>query len=25
LMSVCPCIINDMNRVKPTRCYTMVY
>ena len=25
LMSVWPCIIVDMKRVKPTRCYTMVY
>jgi hypothetical protein len=25
LMSVCPCIVDDMKRVKPTRCYTMVY
>ena len=25
LMSVSPCIVDDMKRVKPTRCYTMVY
>ena len=25
LMSVWPCIDDDMKRVKPTRCYTMVY
>ena len=25
LMSVWPCIVDDMKRVKPTRCYTMVY
>jgi hypothetical protein len=25
LMSVCPCIVDDMKRVKPIRCYTMVY
>ena len=25
LMSVCPCFVDDMKRVKPTRCYTMVY
>jgi hypothetical protein len=25
LMSVCPCIVVDIKRVKPTRCYTMVY
>jgi len=24
-MSVCPCIVDDMKRKKPTRCYTMVY
>ena len=24
LMSVWPCIVDDMKRVKPTRCYTMV-
>ena len=24
-MSVCPCIVDDMKRVKPTRRYTMVY
>jgi hypothetical protein len=23
--SVCPCIADDMKRVKPTRCYTVVY
>jgi hypothetical protein len=25
LISVCLCIIDDMKRVKPTRCYTMFY
>ena len=25
LSSVWPCIVDDMKRVKPTRCYTMVY
>ena len=25
LMSVWPCIVDDMDRIKPTRCYTMVY
>ena len=25
LTSVCPCVVDDMKRVKPTRCYTMVY
>ena len=25
LMSVWPCIVDDMERIKPTRCYTMVY
>ena len=25
LMSVWPCIVDDVKRVKPTRCYTLVY
>ena len=25
LISVCLCIVDDMKRVKPTRCYTVVY
>jgi hypothetical protein len=25
LMSVCLCIVDDMKRVKLTRCYTVVY
>ena len=25
LLSVCPCIVDNMKRVNPTRCYAMVY